>query len=162
MWVARQHAGWMRARLGRGGPVSAEAVCRPLGLHVLDIPMPTLVDALTMEDSICVREGLPWHKREHCILHELGHFLICGPGGGYHFWKDRDWVMLAKAERRAEEFAYFFALPGDELLRLLWHEVPEWEIAEMYHRSVPWLRRRAQLGLDAGELNAFRWNHWAA
>lgn len=156
MWVARDAARRVRAELGVVGPITGAEVCWRLGLTLAYHPLPGAVRGLYAYGYVTVRPDLWAREAEHVIAHEVGHHCLHGPYGGMDFWQGRDPVMLRKIERRAEEFAYFFTLPGDELLPLLRDGVPLAEIAERYGRWPGWVWHRACLAWRAGELDPLR------
>lgn len=159
-WLARDHALLCRALVGSPETLGAQQICERVGLSVHHIPMPQTICAVSVENIVAIRSDLDAGEIEHVTLHELGHHLIHGRGG-HHFWCDRDWVMLSKIERQAEEFAYFVALPGDELERLLWDDATVETIGALYSRTDAWVIRRIELAWDAGELNDLR-RAWVA
>lgn len=162
MWVARDAARQVRADLGLSGPLTGAQLCRGLGLPLDEHPFPGRVRGLYWGERVVVRPDLWWRMREHVIFHEVGHHRMHGPIGGMEFWRRRDPTMLRRMERQAEEFAYFTALPGDELVRLLRAETPLWEIAERYDRWPHWVWKRVKLAWEAGELDALRRQEWIA
>lgn len=161
-WVAQLHALVQRQWLDVRGPVSAEAVCQEMGIPIFPYPFRGGILGAYSHGAIAVRPHLHPRVRDDVILHEVGHHLIDGPEADLHFWRRRDWVMLSKSERRAEQFAHFFALPGDELLALIGGDVPIWDIAEQYSRTPQWVCERVQLGWFAGELEPLRRQDWVA
>jgi len=163
MWVALDAARRCRAELEIAGPLTGEDLCYRLGLALVAYRLPGRVRGLYCAGNVvAVRPDLRRYTREHVIFHEVGHARLHGPFGGMDFWRERDPVMLRKIERRADEFAYFCALPGDELRQLLWEQVPVWEIAGRYNRSPQWVWQRIHLAWDAGELDALKRQEWIA
>jgi hypothetical protein len=132
-------------RLTGPGPLDAEAVCALYGVEVDTWHFRKNLEALYASGSIAVKLGLARPVREHRILHELGHHLIHGDHSGVRFWSTRDAQMLSKAEHQAEMFAYFVALPSNELAVLLRGRVEIEEIASRYTRTEEWVRERIRL-----------------
>jgi hypothetical protein len=161
-WVAMKRAADVRRVIGMTGPVDAEDVCA-----ILDIPVHRYRfagDVLGGYSAgvIGVRPLLPKTLRDHIILHEVGHHYLDGPVADLHFWRKRDMVMWSKSERRAEEFAYFFTLPGDELVALLWRGIRTWEIEEQYCRPYGWAERRVMLARDEPVMSPYWRQDWVA
>jgi len=157
MRVAREAAARLRVQLGLTGPMEARAVCAALGVPVDIYPFRGTVRGVYWNGRVAVRTGLSRRETQHVILHEVGHHLLHGPVGGAEFWLRRDPTMLRKFEGQAEDFAYFFALPGDELCDLWRQEMSAWEVGERYGRTYPWLRQRVALAHAAGELDPPPW-----
>jgi hypothetical protein len=161
-WVAMRRAAEVRRMIGLTGPVEAARVCAALAVPVYRYHFAGDILGAYSGGAIGVRPLLPRPLRDHIILHEIGHHLLDGPDADLHFWRKRDWVMWRKSERRAEEFAYFFALPGDELMPLLSRGIPAWEIEERYCRPVGWAARRILLARDEPGMTPYWRQDWAA
>lgn len=157
VWVADKHANLCRAWLGHSGPVNPRKLAKRFDIEMIAIEMDERIDALYLDHVVCVRNTLATLEFDHVFLHEIGHWVIHNPRGGYHFWKQCDPTMLNKIERQAEDFAYIVHLPSAELLRLLLMGVHSWEIARVYRRSHEWMRERIEIASRAGELDALRW-----
>jgi hypothetical protein len=161
-WIALGKAVEVRRMIGMRGPVDAEHVCAILEIPIFRHRFRGAVLGAYSDGSIGIRPYLPKTLRDHIIVHEVGHHFLDGPKADLHFWRRTDWVMWRKQERRAEEFAYFFALPGDELLSLLWRGMRTWEIEEQYCRPYGWAERRVMLARDEPVMFPYWRQEWVA
>lgn len=78
----------------------------------------------------------PVHERE-ALAHELGH---CEYGGFYNRYSKYD--IRAKAERRADKWAFAKLVPYGQLMQAVRHGVTEvWDLAELFDVSCEFMQR---------------------
>lgn len=86
---------------------------------------------------IVVSKNLTCVKKKEWLAHELGH---CEYGGFYNRYSRYD--IRAKAERRADKWAYYKLVPPGKVQYAMLHGVHEaWELAEMFDVSCEYMQK---------------------
>ena len=84
--------------------------------------------------------GLSSIDEKQALAHELGH---CEYGGFYNRYSKYD--IRAKAERRADKWAFAKLVPYGQLMQALRHGVTEmWELAEYFDVSCDFINRAVE------------------
>lgn len=86
---------------------------------------------------IAIDQRLNVQQEREALAHELGH---CEYGGFYNRYSKYD--IRAKAERRADKWAFARLVPYGQLMQAVRHGVTEvWELAELFDVSCEFMRR---------------------
>ena len=97
--------------------------------------------AFSVEESrqcyIAIPRGLSSVDEKEALAHELGH---CEYGGFYNRHSKYD--IRAKAERRADKWAFARLVPYGRLMQAVRHGVTEvWDLAELFDVSCEFMQR---------------------
>lgn len=86
---------------------------------------------------IAIDQRLNVQQEREALAHELGH---CEYGGFYNRYSRYD--IRAKAERRADKWAFARLVPYGRLMQAVRHGVTEvWELAELFDVSCEFMQR---------------------
>lgn len=86
---------------------------------------------------IALGRGLHGSAEKECLAHELGH---CEYGGFYNRYSRYD--IRAKAERRADKWAFSKLVPYGRMMEAVGHGMTEvWELADFFDVSCEFMRR---------------------
>ena len=86
---------------------------------------------------IAIDQRLNVQQEREALAHELGH---CEYGGFYNRYSKYD--IRAKAERRADKWAFARLVPYGRLMQAVRHGVTEvWELAELFDVSCEFMHR---------------------
>lgn len=86
---------------------------------------------------IAIDQRLNVQQEREALAHELGH---CEYGGFYNRYSKYD--IRAKAERRADKWAFARLVPYGRLMQAVRHGVTEvWDLAELFDVSCEFMRR---------------------
>ena len=86
---------------------------------------------------IAIDQRLNVQQEREALAHELGH---CEYGGFYNRYSKYD--IRAKAERRADKWAFARLVPYGRLMQAVRHGVTEvWELAELFDVSCEFMQR---------------------
>lgn len=107
-WVAKSMAERMRMELGSHLWDDWDRFLVACGMRWLFRDLPESVPALVVDRTVVLRKGMSEMETAKSAFHEGGHFLMAH--GNRDFWLSRPqgYIMLAKLDRRAEEFAGYF------------------------------------------------------
>ena len=87
---------------------------------------------------IAIDQRLNVQQEREALAHELGH---CEYGGFYNRYSKYD--IRAKAERRADKWAFARLVPYGRLMQAVRHGVTDvWELAELFDVSCEFMHRR--------------------
>ena len=86
---------------------------------------------------IAIDQRLNVQQEREALAHELGH---CEYGGFYNRYSKYD--IRAKAERRADKWAFARLVPYGQLMQAVRHGVTEvWDLAELFDVSCEFMQR---------------------
>ena len=86
---------------------------------------------------IAIDQRLNVQQEREALAHELGH---CEYGGFYNRYSKYD--IRAKAERRADKWAFARLVPYGRLMQAVRHDITEvWELAELFDVSCEFMQR---------------------
>lgn len=86
---------------------------------------------------IAIDQRLNVQQEREALAHELGH---CEYGGFYNRYSKYD--IRAKAERRADKWAFAKLVPYGQLMQAVRHGVTEvWDLAELFDVSCEFMQR---------------------
>ena len=86
---------------------------------------------------IAIDQRLNVQQEREALAHELGH---CEYGGFYNRYSRYD--IRAKAERRADKWAFARLVPYGRLMQAVRHDITEvWELAELFDVSCEFMQR---------------------
>ena len=86
---------------------------------------------------IAIDQRLNVQQEREALAHELGH---CEYGGFYNRYSKYD--IRAKAERRADKWAFAKLVPYGRLMQAVRHGIAEvWELAELFDVSCEFMQR---------------------
>lgn len=86
---------------------------------------------------IAIDQRLNVQQEREALAHELGH---CEYGGFYNRYSKYD--IRAKAERRADKWAFARLVPYGRLMQAVRHGITEvWELAELFNVSCEFMHR---------------------
>ena len=86
---------------------------------------------------IAIDQRLNVQQEREALAHELGH---CEYGGFYNRYSKYD--IRAKAERRADKWAFARLVPYGRLMQAVRHGITEvWELAELFDVSCEFMQR---------------------
>lgn len=109
--------------------------------HVVVCESLTETPSLSLQTNkrcyIAIDQRLNVQQEREALAHELGH---CEYGGFYNRYSKYD--IRAKAERRADKWAFAKLVPYGQLMQALRHGVTEvWELAERFDVSCEFMQR---------------------
>ena len=104
----------------------------------------TALPSFSIDDGegshIFLSRSLRGVQEKECLAHELGH---CEYGGFYNRYSKYD--IRAKAERRADKWAFAKLVPYGQLMQAVRHGVTEvWELAEYFDVSCDFINRAVE------------------
>ena len=86
---------------------------------------------------IAIDQRLNVQQEREALAHELGH---CEYGGFYNRYSKYD--IRAKAERRADKWAFARLVPYGRLMQAVRHDITEvWDLAELFDVSCEFMQR---------------------
>ena len=109
--------------------------------HVVVCESLTETPSLSLQTNkrcyIAIDQRLNVQQEREALAHELGH---CEYGGFYNRYSKYD--IRAKAERRADKWAFAKLVPYGQLMRAVRHGVTEvWDLAELFDVSCEFMQR---------------------
>ena len=109
--------------------------------HVVVCESLTETPSLSLQTNkrcyIAIDQRLNVQQEREALAHELGH---CEYGGFYNRYSKYD--IRAKAERRADKWAFARLVPYGQLMQAVRHGVTEvWELAELFDVSCEFMQR---------------------
>lgn len=109
--------------------------------HVVVCESLTETPSLSLQTNkrcyIAIDQRLNVQQEREALAHELGH---CEYGGFYNRYSKYD--IRAKAERRADKWAFARLVPYGRLMQAVRHGVTEvWELAELFDVSCEFMQR---------------------
>lgn len=109
--------------------------------HVVVCESLTETPSLSLQTNkrcyIAIDQRLNVQQEREALAHELGH---CEYGGFYNRYSKYD--IRAKAERRADKWAFAKLVPYGQLMQALRHGVTEvWDLAELFDVSCEFMQR---------------------
>lgn len=109
--------------------------------HVVICESLTETPSLSLQTNkrcyIAIDQRLNVQQEREALAHELGH---CEYGGFYNRYSKYD--IRAKAERRADKWAFAKLVPYGQLMQAVRHGVTEvWDLAELFDVSCEFMQR---------------------
>lgn len=109
--------------------------------HVVVCESLTETPSLSLQTNkrcyIAIDQRLNVQQEREALAHELGH---CEYGGFYNRYSKYD--IRAKAERRADKWAFARLVPYGRLMQAVRHDITEvWELAELFDVSCEFMQR---------------------
>ena len=109
--------------------------------HVVICESLTETPSLSLQTNkrcyIAIDQRLNVQQEREALAHELGH---CEYGGFYNRYSRYD--IRAKAERRADKWAFARLVPYGRLMQAVRHDITEvWELAELFDVSCEFMQR---------------------
>jgi Zn-dependent peptidase ImmA (M78 family) len=109
--------------------------------HVVVCESLTETPSLSLQTNkrcyIAIDQRLNVQQEREALAHELGH---CEYGGFYNRYSKYD--IRAKAERRADKWAFAKLVPYGQLMQAVRHGVTEvWDLAELFDVSCEFMQR---------------------
>lgn len=109
--------------------------------HVVVCESLTETPSLSLQTNkrcyIAIDQRLNVQQEREALAHELGH---CEYGGFYNRYSRYD--IRAKAERRADKWAFARLVPYGRLMQAVRHGITEvWELAELFDVSCEFMQR---------------------
>lgn len=109
--------------------------------HVVICESLTETPSLSLQTNkrcyIAIDQRLNVQQEREALAHELGH---CEYGGFYNRYSRYD--IRAKAERRADKWAFARLVPYGRLMQAVRHGITEvWELAELFDVSCEFMQR---------------------
>lgn len=109
--------------------------------HVVVCESLTETPSLSLQTNkrcyIAIDQRLNVQQEREALAHELGH---CEYGGFYNRYSKYD--IRAKAERRADKWAFARLVPYGRLMQAVRHGITEvWELAELFDVSCEFMHR---------------------
>ena len=109
--------------------------------HVVICESLTETPSLSLQTNkrcyIAIDQRLNVQQEREALAHELGH---CEYGGFYNRYSKYD--IRAKAERRADKWAFAKLVPYGRLMQAVRHGIAEvWELAELFDVSCEFMQR---------------------
>lgn len=109
--------------------------------HVVVCESLTETPSLSLQTNkrcyIAIDQRLNVQQEREALAHELGH---CEYGGFYNRYSKYD--IRAKAERRADKWAFARLVPYGQLMQAVRHGVTEvWDLAELFDVSCEFMQR---------------------
>lgn len=109
--------------------------------HVVVCESLTETPSLSLQTNkrcyIAIDQRLNAQQEREALAHELGH---CEYGGFYNRYSKYD--IRAKAERRADKWAFAKLVPYGQLMQAVRHGVTEvWDLAELFDVSCEFIHR---------------------
>ena len=109
--------------------------------HVVVCESLTETPSLSLQTNkrcyIAIDQRLNVQQEREALAHELGH---CEYGGFYNRYSKYD--IRAKAERRADKWAFAKLVPYGQLVQAVRHGVTEvWDLAELFDVSCEFMQR---------------------
>lgn len=110
------------------------------GHEVAYLPLHSMA-SFSVEDAqgchVVLSSAIHGTAEKECLAHELGH---CEYGGFYNRYSPYD--IRAKAERRADKWAFSKLVPYGQIMAAVGHGITEvWELAEYFDVSVEFMGR---------------------